>query len=74
MILSLIRLNFLYYKYHNKNLKCGGSYIDSLDWIKKQITPANDDEKCFQCCNSWITSKRHGKKFRKSKLMKSKWK
>ena len=32
-------------------LNCGGSYIDSLDWIKKKkttINPKNKDDKCLQ--------------------------
>ena len=28
-------VNLLYYKCHEINFKCGGSYIDSPDWIKK---------------------------------------
>ena len=28
-------VNLLYYKCHKTNPNCGGSYIDSLDWIKK---------------------------------------
>ena len=29
-------VQFMYYKCHKVNFKRGGSYIDSLDWIKKQ--------------------------------------
>ena len=42
----------LCYKYHKINLNCGGSYIDSPDWIKNKkaaISPINSkDNKCFQ--------------------------
>ena len=40
-----------YYKCHKINFKRGGSYISSLDWIKKKkatIHPKNTDDKCFQ--------------------------
>ena len=42
----------LYYKCHKINMNCGGSCIDSLDWIKNEkatINPVNEkDNKCFQ--------------------------
>ena len=41
----------MYYKYDKKNLNCGGSCIDSLDWIKnkKATNPINKrNNKCFQ--------------------------
>ena len=41
----------LYYKCNRTNPNCGGSYIDSPDWIKKTTTiiPINvKDRKCFQ--------------------------
>ena len=37
-------VKLLYYKYHKMNLNRGGSYIDSLDWIK--IKKSNS--KCCQ--------------------------
>ena len=39
----------LYYKRHKAVFKHDGSYIDSLDWIKKKATinPRNRDDKCF---------------------------
>ena len=43
-------VQLLYYKCHKINLKRGGSYIDSPDWIKKKkatINPKNTDDKCF---------------------------
>ena len=33
-VFDLVQL--MYYKCHKVNFKRGGSYIDSLDWIKKQ--------------------------------------
>ena len=44
-------VQLMYYKCHKVNFKCGGSYIDSPDWIKKKkttINPKNTDDKCFQ--------------------------
>ena len=41
----------MYYKCHKLDFKCGGSYIDSPDWIKNKeatINPKNEDDKCFQ--------------------------
>ena len=42
----------MHYKCHEINFKCGGSYIDSPDWIKSKkaiINPTNkNDNKCFQ--------------------------
>ena len=41
----------MYYKCHKVTFRCGGSYIDSPDWIKKKkatINPKNTDNKCFQ--------------------------
>ena len=43
-------VQLMYYKCHKVNLRDGGSYIDSPDWIKKKketINPKNDDDKCF---------------------------
>ena len=45
-------VQLLYYKCHKINLNCGGSHIDSPDWIKNKkatINPINKkDNKCFQ--------------------------
>ena len=47
-------VHLLFYKYHKINSNCGGSYIDSPDWIKtnKKTTTTNPinkkDNKCFQ--------------------------
>ena len=44
-------VQMLYYKCHKINFKCGGSYIDFLEWIKKKkatINPKKTDKKCFQ--------------------------
>ena len=29
-------VQFVYYKCHKVNFRCGGSYINSPDWIKKK--------------------------------------
>ena len=45
-------VHLLYYKCHKINPNRGGSYIDSLDWIKNKratVNPINKkDNKCFQ--------------------------
>ena len=44
-------LNLLHYKCDKINIKRGGSYIDSPDWIKKKKATMNtfiDDNKWFQ--------------------------
>ena len=44
-------VQLLYYKCHKISFKCGGSYIDSPDRIKRKkatITPKNEDDKCLQ--------------------------
>ena len=45
-------IHLLYYKCHKINPNCGGSYIDSSDWIKSKKTTINPinkkDKKCFQ--------------------------
>ena len=44
-------VNFLYYDFNKISLKRGGSYIDSLKWLKDKkstIYPKNNDHKCFQ--------------------------
>ena len=41
----------MHYKCLSITFRCGGSYIDSPDWIKKKkatINPKNKDEKWFQ--------------------------
>ena len=49
-------VQLLYYKCHKVNFEHGGSYIDSLDWIKKApINLKNDDvDKCFQYAGTVI--------------------
>ena len=46
------QVHILYYKSHEINPNCGGSYIDSPDSIKSKkatINPINNkDNKCFQ--------------------------
>ena len=44
-------INVLYYDLNKISLNRGGSYIDSLSWIKNKkatINPNNNDNKCFQ--------------------------
>ena len=45
-------LHLLYCKCHKIDLNCGGSYVDSLDWIKNKKATINlinkKDNKCFQ--------------------------
>ena len=48
---TLIYLNCCIINVTRQNFKCGGSYIDSPDWInKKKVTmnSKNKDDKCFQ--------------------------
>ena len=43
-------VQLFYYKGHRINFRHGGSYIDSLDWIKNKIETINSknkDDKCF---------------------------
>ena len=44
-------VNFLYYDFNKTSINRGGSYIDSLKWLKDKkstIYPKNNDDKCFQ--------------------------
>ena len=43
-------VQLLLYKCHKINFKCGGTYIDSPDCIKKKKATTNPrkDDKCFQ--------------------------
>ena len=44
-------VDLLYYKLHKMILIRGGSYIDSLEWLKNKksiINRKNNDGKCFQ--------------------------
>ena len=44
-------IDIMYYQCNKVNFKCGDSYIDSTDWLKKKkatINPKNDDNRCFQ--------------------------
>ena len=53
-------VQILYYKCHNINQNCCGSYVDSPDWIKtkkKTTNPINKKEKMLSMrCNSCIKS------------------
>ena len=44
-------VNVLYYDFNKTSINRGGSYIDSLKWLKDKkstINPKNNDDKCFQ--------------------------
>ena len=44
-------INFLYYDFNKTSIYRGGTYIDSLKWLKDKrstINPKNKDNKCFQ--------------------------
>ena len=44
-------VNFLYYDLNKTSINRGGSYIDSLKWLKDKtstINPKNNNDKCFQ--------------------------
>ena len=44
-------VNSLYYKFHKISLNRGGSYIDSLEWLKNKKIITNSkkyDDECFQ--------------------------
>ena len=44
-------INFFYYDFNKTSINRGGSYIDSLQWLKNKksaINPKNNDDKCFQ--------------------------
>ena len=47
----LVYIQLLYQKYHEINLNRGGSYMDSLGWVKNKkatINPISKKDKCFQ--------------------------
>ena len=44
-------INFFYYTFNKTSIYRGGTYIDSLKWLKNKkstINPKNNDDKCFQ--------------------------
>ena len=44
------RVNSFYYDFNKTSINRGGSYIDSLQWLKNKkstINPKNNDDKCF---------------------------
>ena len=44
-------VNFFYYDFNKTSINRGGSYIDSLQWLKNKksaINPKNNDYKCLQ--------------------------
>ena len=58
--------HLFYYKCHKINPNCGGSYIDSSDWIKNKQTTLNPINKkngkfsirCNSCIKSWRIEKK----------------
>ena len=49
-------VNLMYYKSHKINLNCGGSYIDSPDWIKNtKVTINSINKKDNECSQYAIT-------------------
>ena len=60
----------LYYKSHKINPNCGGSYIDSPDWIKNKkstINPVNKKRQMFSVpCNSRLKSWRNQQQKKKT--------
>ena len=64
-------VHLLYYKCHKTNPNCGGSYIDSPDWIKDKKSTINTinkkDKKLFSIrCNSRIKSRTNKKRSEKN--------
>ena len=59
-------VHLLYCKCHKINPNRGGSYIDSLDWIKSKkatINPINKkDDKCFQYAVTVLPNHKKSKK------------
>ena len=50
----------LYYNFHKINLNCGGSYIDSPDWIKNKkpsINPVSNDDKFVQYAKTVVLNR-----------------
>ena len=62
-------INLLLYKCDNINLNWGGSYMDSLNWIKNKkgtINPINDHGKYFQyAATVTLNHKEVGKKLQR---------
>ena len=53
-VLDYVQL--LYYKCHKINLNCGGSYIDSPDWIKNKKTTINRIKKKINKCFQYVVT------------------
>ena len=45
-------VHLLYYKCHRINLKCGGSHIDSRDWIESKKVTINPIK--ILCCHQLL--------------------
>ena len=46
--ISLLTKYYVNKTTHETTINCGGSYLDSLIWLKNTINTRNDDCKCFQ--------------------------
>ena len=49
-------VQLLYYRCHKINLNCGGSYIDSPDWIKNKKTTVNRIKKKYNKCFQYVVT------------------
>ena len=49
-------VSLLYYKCHKINVNCGGSYIDSPDWIKNKKTTVNRIKKKYNKCFQYVVT------------------
>ena len=64
MFLYLLFLYLLYYSLHKISLNKGGSYIDSLDWIKNKKATINPKSKDNKCLKDAITAALNHKKLK----------
>ena len=49
-------VSLLCYKCHKININCGGSYIDSPDWIKNKKTTINRIKKIYNKCFQYVVT------------------
>ena len=64
-------VQFFYYKCDGINVRGGGSYVNSLDWIKNKkatINQKNKSDKCFQHAINYISKIDEWKTFEKNNL------
>ena len=64
-------IDLLYYKLHKISLNRGGSYTDSLKWLKNKTTKIKCkntiDMTCFNCCIKLSKQKKKSRKTNKNK-------